>query len=176
MVIGTVTATSSTANAFLTPGAQYDFVRQCTCAHSDKLRRVEVFSISCQYFLLAVLSAVSQCEHSSCGELQECPFFSFQLGASAAMAGTGGPRPVLVAALKALSEASEEAIMDSLAEFRVSHRDTADEELSGAHVTQTTPDDYADTIPSEVYGYPLDGPQWKLQRRRPLVRARCPRQ
>ena len=38
------------------------------------------------------------------------------------MAGTGGPRPVLVAALKALSEASEEAIMDSLAEFRVSHR------------------------------------------------------
>ena len=55
-------------------------------------------------------------------------------------------------------------------------QDTADEELSGAHVTQTTPDDYADTIPSEVYGYPLDGPQWKLQRRRPLVRARCPRQ
>ncbi|CAE7405213.1 unnamed protein product, partial [Symbiodinium necroappetens] len=139
------------------------------------------------------------------------------------MAGTGGPRPVLVAALKVLSEASEEAIMDSLAEFRVSHRarlaalfgqsvaeglgayrlqleqatydpavlasalfgelpddgplrddlpswsedphaadarqDAAEEELSGAQVTQTTPDDYVDTIPSEVYGYPSDEPQ-----------------
>ena len=154
------------------------------------------------------------------------PFFSFQLGATAAMAGTGGPRPVLVAALKALSEASEEAIMDSLAEFRASHRarlaalfgqsvaeglgayrlqleqstydpavlasalfgelpeegpvrddlpswseepmdsmdtaarpDAAPEEPSLAQVTQTTPDDYVDTIPSETYGNPEDGLQ-----------------
>ena len=38
-------------------------------------------------------------------------------------------------------------------------QETADDELNGVQVTQTTADDYADTIPSETYGYPMDGDQ-----------------